>query len=182
MIPRPTRGPGRRGDAHAADLLLECHERIRRFAGLARALATWPDPTPQDVSAAAARVLRYFEQALPLHVRDEEESVRPRLLAAASSIPFDGLAAALEVMAREHDEHEPLLASLLPRWRALVDDPARLAALREDLARDAAALEEQFERHLALEERLVIPAVRALPPAEAASIVAELRARRAPIT
>lgn len=179
MIPRPTRGGARRtGDAHAADLLLECHERIRRFAALAVALTAWPDPRPEDVADAAARVVRYFEQALPLHVRDEEESIRPRLLAAGSP----DLARALEDMAREHDEHEPLLAALLPRWQALALDPARLPALRDDLARDAAALQEMLERHLAAEERLVVPAVRALPPDEAAAIVAELRARRAPVT
>lgn len=178
MIPRPTRGGARSKEAHAADLLLECHERIRRFAALGLALATWPDPRPEDVADAAARVVRYFEQALPLHVRDEEESLRPRLLAAGSP----DVRRALDDMTREHDEHEPLLASLLPRWRLLADDPSRLPALRDDLARDAAALQEQLDRHLALEERVVVPAVRALPPAEAAAIVAELRARRAPVT
>ncbi len=178
MIPRPARGGARPTQAHAADLLLECHERIRRFASLAGALATWPDPRPDDVAEAAARVVRYFEQALPLHVRDEEESIRPRLLASADPV----VARALDDMAREHDEHEPLLAALLPRWQALVADPSRLATLRDDLARDAAALQELLERHLAAEERVVVPALRALPADESAAIVAELRARRAPVT
>lgn len=177
-IPRPGRGGGRRTEAHAADLLLECHERLRQFAALGVALAAWPDPRPDDVADAAVRLVRYFEQALPLHVRDEEESVRPRLMATASL----ELRRALDDMSREHEDHDALLAKLRPRWRALSEQPTRLDGLRHELARDAATLHEQLERHLALEETLVIPAVRALPAGDAAAIVAELRARRAPTT
>jgi hypothetical protein len=174
MIPRPRRGPPGPSQAPEgpADLLLACHERIRRFSAMARDLATWPGATPADVADAAARVARYFSQALPLHVEDEDRSVAPRLAAA-------GLDEALAVMGREHREAEALLAELAPLWDALAREPGRLADLGPATARGGAALVDHMARHLAAEEAVVLPAVRALDPAVQADVVRELRARRA---
>jgi hypothetical protein len=76
------------------DLLLECHERIRSFIGLAGRLANCGPVSDTEVSDAAARVVRYFSESLPLHVADEEESILPRLLGrrwrASSSATWTG--------------------------------------------------------------------------------------------
>ncbi len=69
--------PAAAGDA--VGLLLECHERIRSFLALARRIAEVGPSAPGTVPEAAARVRRYFTEALPLHARDEEESILPRL-------------------------------------------------------------------------------------------------------
>ena len=70
---------GRRRQAvDLPDLLLDCHERIRHFSTLAVRLAR-EDASDDERRGVAAGVARYFEQALPLHVRDEDESILPRL-------------------------------------------------------------------------------------------------------
>jgi iron-sulfur cluster repair protein YtfE (RIC family) len=114
-------------------------------------------------------VHRYFTQALPLHVADEEQSLAPRLRRFAPEA-----AAALDAMEREHRAHDEVLARLIPAWEALRADPG---VRRETLA-DARRLQAQLEEHLAVEERLIIPAIARLPADEASAIIAELRARR----
>src|SRR5690606_15926791 len=61
------------------DLLGECHARIRRFVELAHEAAIRMDAPVEQVIQACADVERYFVEALPLHVADEEESIAPRL-------------------------------------------------------------------------------------------------------
>jgi iron-sulfur cluster repair protein YtfE (RIC family) len=84
----------------------------------------------------------------------------------------------LAEMQREHVEHEPVLARLVVLCDALAADPARHAALAPELDQVATALAEHFAAHLDREERVLFPAVRALPEAERAAMVRELRARR----
>src|SRR4051812_25565021 len=81
------------------DILLECHERIRSFTGLARRLASTHGLSEEEVRDAAARVTRYFSEALPLHVADEEQSILPRLSGRSPELD-----AALNGMQREHHE------------------------------------------------------------------------------
>jgi iron-sulfur cluster repair protein YtfE (RIC family) len=153
----------------AGALLLECHARIRSFAELALQLATLDAPAP-EISDAAARVHRYFHEALPLHVADEEHSVAPRL---RRFVPE--AAAALDAMEREHRGHDELLARLLPAWASIRDGNS----LRERTLPDATLLSSRFAEHLAEEERIVIPALARLPPDEGSALTGEMRARRA---
>lgn len=81
---------GKRQEGDLVDQLLACHERIRRFI----ALAARPDC---DAESRAA-VIRYFTEALPLHVADEEELIAPL-------VPTGEMHA-------EHVAHAPLLARL----------------------------------------------------------------------
>jgi hypothetical protein len=148
-----------------AELLLECHARIRAFTQLAVQLPA-PDAPDAEIADAAARVHRYFTQALPLHVADEELSIAPRL---RLLVP-DALAA----MEREHRAHEELLASLVPAWAALREHPDGRRATHAPAAR----LQSVLEEHLAAEERLVIPALARLPAVELGAIAAEMRRRR----
>ncbi|MBX5482426.1 MAG: hemerythrin domain-containing protein [Myxococcaceae bacterium] len=163
---QPAQGP--------VELLLECHERIRTFVALARRAGEQPDATAAEIVDACERVERYFTKALPLHVADEEQSLLPRLR--GTSVEVDR---ALEAMAAQHAGHEAKLRALLSASSAVRARPGDAAGHRalfdaaDELARD-------FDHHLADEERIVFPLVRALPAGEQAEIVAEVRRRRHP--
>lgn len=151
--------------------LTECHARIRASIALAVRIAEQAG-SPTEVREAARALYRYFTVALPLHIADEEDSVRPRL-AGLAGLPSR---TALAVMTHEHGEVETLLASLVPAWQALADtpDPGRAAATLP-WARELAA---HLDEHLAAEEREVFPLIDALPATEQAAIVGEMYARR----
>ena len=156
------------------DLLMECHQRIRSFIGLASRLADVEGNSPEEVRDAAKRVTRYFSGALPLHVADEEESILPRLLRKDTELD-----ATLERMHREHVEHEPHLATLIEVCRMLEDSPQRLDQVRQRLRSTASWLETEFDRHLGQEEKVILPAIRGLlTKEERAEILNELRNRR----
>lgn len=173
MFGLPTHDDDRTDDI--VQLLLDCHGRIRHFVALARRLGEADAPTAVEVRDSAFRVRRYFGEALPLHVEDEEESVLPRLQGREPSLDD-----ALERMSAEHSEHAPMLAALLHTCRTLESAPERHADLRAALAATATALERLFTAHLEAEEAVVLPAIRdLLPAAEHDAMVHELRARRA---
>lgn len=157
------------------DLLLECHERILAFSALACRLGAAESPSDAEVRDAAARIVRYFSESLPLHVQDEEESIVPRLSGRSEEID-----SALSAMHREHAEHEPDLKSLLEICRQLESAPQRLPEFLEALQTTASALQGKFAAHLQLEEKVILPAIRALLTAEdREAMLRELRARRA---
>ncbi len=137
-------------------LLLECHERIRTFSRLSEELGRRDDLTADDVIDATHRCERYFSEALPLHVEDEEHSLLPRLRGHQ-----DDVDAALATMHAQHSDHVQQLSALLEALGAVRAQPNarqlrdRLRALAEPLALD-------FEQHLALEESVIFPAVRAV--------------------
>ncbi|MCC6407058.1 MAG: hemerythrin domain-containing protein [Planctomycetes bacterium] len=167
--------PARREEpGDLVELLLDCHERIRRFAGLAQKLARAKGSPDHEVRDVALAVRRYFDEALPLHVADEEETVLPRLKARAPE-----LAPALERMVDEHREHQHDLALLVMLCSDIADEPKALDEKRAELAELAQRLGDDFERHLAVEERELFPAIDArLPVDERKRMLAELRARR----
>lgn len=164
--------------ADPIELLAACHERIRRFAGLAQKLAAAKGAPEHEVRDVAAAVRRYFDEALPLHVADEEESVIPRLRTRAESATSE-LAAALERIAEDHREHQHDLALLVMLCAELAEDPRQLDERRAELETLAKRLVDDFERHLALEERVLFPAIdRLLPLEQRRALAAEFRARR----
>ena len=147
------------------DLLLECHERIRYFVGLARRLATEADAAQQENADALSRVKHYFSEALPLHVADEEQTVLPRLYGKQPELDK-----ALDAMELEHQKHERYVNDLVQ---------ACTAADRESLDRIATKLETEFLTHLQDEETLIVPAIKSLVTAEERQVMlAEVRARR----
>lgn len=165
-----------RGD-DVAGLLIACHGRIRGFLDVAARLAAARGEPDASIADAAARLGRYFGEALPLHALDEDVSIAPRLIDAD---PGDELRDALGLMGREHVETEEVLAELSPLWAAVSRDPPELDAHRAALGAGAERLREIFRDHLDREERLVFPAVSRLPAEIQALIAAEMRARRQP--
>lgn len=154
-------------------ILLECHERIRRFAALAGAIGEHPELPASDIAEACDRVERYFARALPLHVTDEEQSIAPRLRGRSAEVDR-----ALETMLADHLAHGPTLSALLSHCASLREH-AEDAARRAAVGRLGAELAREFSSHLALEEAVVFPALQQLlSEAERVEIVGELRARR----
>jgi hemerythrin-like domain-containing protein len=156
------------------DLLLECHGRIRSFIDLASRLGKVARPSHDEIRDAAMRITRYFSEALPLHVADEEQTILPRLSGRSAELD-----ATLQTMHREHLEHEPQLRSLLETCKTLHISPERLDDLRQTLLAAASALEGAFIAHLEEEERSILPAIRALLTSEERDVMlSELRSRR----
>jgi hypothetical protein len=120
----------RESGGDVVDALLECHERIRRFAALAVTLAEARAPGAEEVREAAGQVRRYFLEALPLHVADEDESIVPRLRGRDAEVD-----AALATMSAEHEGHRAPLAELVSTCAALEAAPA--AATRSASSRTA---------------------------------------------
>jgi len=160
--------------ADIVDLLTECHERIRTFISLAVRLATSEGTSDADIRDAATRVTRYFSEALPLHVADEEESILPRLQGKTAELD-----ATLSEMHSEHNDHEPQVETLLNLCRTLKESPERLNELRSELVTCATALQQDFLNHLDKEEKMILPAIKQLSTAEERdAMLRELRARR----
>lgn len=163
-----------KGAPDVVDLLLECHARMRTFAALARKVALEKEGPPAEVQDAAARIARYFSEALPLHVQDEERTLLPRLKGLDKELDI-----ALSHMAAEHHAHETNLGRLVEICRDVAADPARLATHRGELRYVSGAVEAGLAAHMRDEEAIVFPAVRARLSEEARAVcLAELRGRR----
>jgi iron-sulfur cluster repair protein YtfE (RIC family) len=170
-------GKGPLTDGGVLELLLECHARIRQFCALARTVADAGDAPAAEIGEAALRVHRYFDEALPLHAADEEESILPRLRGREPEVDRE-----LDAMVAEHREHEAAggaLARVVALSGTLAHEPARLPELAGALRAAADELTRHFDGHLEREERVIFPAIRRhVDPALDARLVDEVRARR----
>jgi iron-sulfur cluster repair protein YtfE (RIC family) len=168
-----TIGRSKKVPGDLVDLLGECHQRIRKFTMLATAAARRTDVPADETVEACSAVERYFTEALPLHVADEEESLLPRLRGHSPEVDQ-----ALETMHGQHQAHEPRIDALLQALSALREHPESASA-RRALEAIASELLADFEAHLTLEETVLFPVIRqALSPTTQSAIVEELRARR----
>lgn len=175
----PRRGPkvsllgrSKRGEG-VVDRLLDCHDKIRRFTRLACTLAT-AEASPELIAGAARDCLAYFERGLPLHIEDEDRSLRPALERRGGPMP------ALAQMSEEHDRIDALLDSLLPLLGRIAGEPEARAELGPRLAQLGGRLEAEMEAHLTLEEQSIFPMVETLlDPAAQQAIVEQMRQRRA---
>jgi iron-sulfur cluster repair protein YtfE (RIC family) len=158
------------------ELLLDCHKKIRTFAALAVTLAEREDVTPDEVREACERCARYFTEALPLHVADEDESIVPRMKEGTDATVRE----ALLTMTDEHTRHRPMLSALLTALAAM-RERGSTAETRAALSEIAPAIQREFEAHLHREETVIFAALPTALTAQAQrEIIAELRARRAP--
>jgi iron-sulfur cluster repair protein YtfE (RIC family) len=165
-------GRSRSEPGDLVSMLLACHTRIRSFAALALAASQAHNQPEQEAVEACHAVARYFREALPLHVQDEERSIIPRLL--GQSRDLDVVSATMQ---EEHAAHVPILAELLAACAGLCTRPQTQHS-RDRLAVVARQVAREFDGHLRLEERLLFPAVARLAPQVKSELMAELRARR----
>lgn len=152
--------------------LTDCHQRIRTFGELLERVASDATLTLPQRSEACLQAERYFREALPLHVADEEQSVLPRLRGLDAAVD-----AALEAMVQQHLGHGALLCEVVALAAHLAASPGEESA-RAALAPLAGRLRAELEQHLELEERTWFPLVAAWSPSEQAEVARELRQRR----
>lgn len=178
-IPARTRAlPGFASPAAGLDqpfeMLLACHDRVRRSLDLLQRLADHvarhgPDAQAQD---AARDVLRYFDLAAPLHHQDEERHVLPRLRASGA----EGRAMAARIEA-DHRRIEALWAALRPALAGWAAGDAG-AAMPPGAIEAFVAI---HDTHIPLEDGQAFPAARALVDDDAlAAMSRDMTARRQP--
>lgn len=158
------------GDERPLELLYACHEKVRRFITLSERLSAHVAANGADAEAATAAesVLRYFEQALPLHHADEEADVFPALLA----LRDEALTHSIAELNAEHARLDAQWQTIAPWLRQIVAGTAATAP--PGLAAFAAA----YAQHIEREERDVFAALERLPEAVVHTIAARMRARR----
>ncbi|MEO8877767.1 MAG: hemerythrin domain-containing protein [Polyangiaceae bacterium] len=159
-------------DESVCGLLRGCHTRIRFF--LDTAIAIESSSAPDDAIVDACQdVERYFVQAFPLHLRDEEESILPRIRGRSSRVDD-----ALERMCGDHVAHAAPLAAMLDLAVSVRANPAN-RVMRSSLGSAASALRGELEHHLQDEESTIFSAIELLLSNETqAQVVGEIRARR----
>lgn len=163
-------------EADAIDLLVECHGRIRQFTKIALRLANAKGVDEGEIREAASKLIRYFTIALPLHSEDEETSLHGRLFEAEAPLEVKE---AIERMVEEHGPIHATIDELVGLWKALLENPSRLAEHEAPLRQGAEELARLFDEHLAKEESIVFPAARQyLRPEALREILEEMRARR----
>lgn len=159
------------------EMLTSCHERVQRSLRLLLRLGDHLRTHPCDEPArqAARDVLRYFDQAAPLHHEDEERHVFPRVLGGGDA----ALAATVRQLQADH-------ARMEAGWQAVRGELERIAGDRDGSTRPGAdslavwqGFADLYGEHITLEETQVYPAAQALTPPEAlAAMGADMAARR----
>ncbi|MFZ5478092.1 MAG: hemerythrin domain-containing protein [Myxococcota bacterium] len=163
----------RLADDDVVGAMMECHERIRTFVEGLRRIAALDDLGDPRAADAAQRCARYFREGLPLHGKDEDDSLAPRLRA---THPGADVESALARMTAQHGEMEEILPRLLPMLDAIAaGERPDHEALRGVVARFTALMID----HVELEEAVIFPACGAIPSAERTRIRVEMRERRA---
>lgn len=179
MFVKLTTKPGRDTEP-ATDpvaMLLACHVRIRDHLALAKRLVDAVEPSPDEVTEAAAALLRYFGQALPLHILDEDVTLREALMMGKPLA--DEAVRAITTMTAEHSVIEPMIDEAMKQWRPLTEQPHLLPQLRQELTRDTLRLSTLLEAHLSAEEKQIFPLIhKLLTEAERTELARRMRERR----
>ena len=160
-------------------LLTDCHRRIEMFLEMLHRAAREYGDQPLDTRAAIAvrTAQRYFAHAAPKHTADEEESLFPRMKAAAATQGkgCDEIAR-LESDHAHADRLHARVDGLLEAWLSAGSLPpgpaAELAALLDTLF-------ELYRGHIHTEEAEVFPlACTLLTTSELTAVGEEMRTRR----
>jgi iron-sulfur cluster repair protein YtfE (RIC family) len=175
MLPWRTGSPSSDEPREPTDVLLKCHERIRHFTTVSLRFAHSAHASPRLVRDAASALRRYFGTALPLHERDEEDCITPRLLESRSGPQLEHV---LARMAGDHRAIDETLAKLDELWARVMTQPSALATVGEPMHALARSLASLFESHLQLEEEKIFPAIALLPEATRKILLGEIRDRR----
>ncbi|MDP2987535.1 hemerythrin domain-containing protein [Hydrogenophaga sp.] len=174
--------PGHRAPAAGFEAPFEmlgaCHERVERMLGLLAKLQQhvllrgWDE----SVASAARDVMRYFDQAAPLHHEDEERHVFPPLLAGEDA----ALRLIVQSLQQDHRDMEVAWAAAREVLASVAQAPApgwaHFSPLETATLTDFTRL---YNRHLREEDGLVYPAARAgLSPEALEAMSADMMRRR----
>lgn len=151
------RSPGA-GFEKPFEMLTACHERVERMLALLTRLREHLFRTGWDDHAANAAhdVMRYFDQAAPLHHQDEERHVFPALLGLADA---NGMHAAIGQLKQDHLAMEQLwVAARLVLQRIAQGGPAAMPPLSIAETASLTRFTALYSAHIRTEERFVYPA------------------------
>lgn len=158
-------------------MLTDCHRRIEHFLGILSLVAEGASgrALTGEEAAAVQASLDYFRKGGQRHNADEEESLFPRLRAAAQESDFSEIAE-LKGDHREANQWHDAAEKLYDRWlqggALALDDRDELRSLTQRLKR-------LYEEHIRLEEQVVFPrAAELLDRQTIAAIGQEFRQRR----
>ncbi len=144
-------------------VLEDCHQRIHMFLRILATFAQMPVDTALNDRQrdALRRTLQYFREAAPKHSADEEESLFPRLRA-MDCLQAQALGDTLRALEWDHatahmeqTEIDIIGCRWLAEGKIAQSEGARLKELIE-------ALSMHYTRHIAVEEREIFTAARAL--------------------
>jgi hemerythrin-like domain-containing protein len=161
-------------------VLEDCHRRIEKFLDVLLTLAVQAESNPftNEERNAIETALRYFREAAPKHVADEEDSLFPRMRAAQHG-EVKAMLSDLDELHSDHltvAEHHGAVETLFRRWLTdgLLPSPeqARLVSLLQ-------SLQETYARHIKQEESQLFPhAARILTPNDLKAVGLEMAKRR----
>jgi hemerythrin-like domain-containing protein len=155
------------------DYMLAEHFRQRKLCTMLEALVA--DSGRDGSAAAAAALIAYLRDELPLHIADEETDLFPILR--ESCQPSDNVETVLRGLIQEHETQYALATQLVERLLSFVEGgQPRPAPGFEDLASEFLAAE---RRHFEFENNVVLPlARRRLGPLDLQRIGRAMAARR----
>ncbi|MFO0552835.1 MAG: hemerythrin domain-containing protein [Polyangiaceae bacterium] len=142
------------GDAKRTPIshLTSCHLRIRQFLEAARRVASGEGSSLERREAGAA-IVRYFRQAFPRHVLDEDQVIAPILTMTAPAV--------VERIHAEHVRDEADVERFVQLFEGVAADEGD-AGLGAEQAALVVSLAARLEDHLAFEEAELFPLVEAL--------------------
>jgi len=175
-IGRP--GEGREGVSFETPvaMLMECHRRIEQQCETLARLVPHVAAHGSDAAAveAARAVMRYFDVAAPKHHVDEEDDLFPALIEAMAGSDAVCVREMTGVLLAEHRDLERRWGALRAMLDQLVRGEAAVIA-----AADVSAFADLYAKHIAREERELLPmAERLIDAATMARIGAAMRRRR----
>ena len=173
--------PGHRAPAAGLEspfeMLVACHERVNRSLDVLDRLQQHVAAKGLDEEArqAARDVMRYFDQAAPLHHQDEELHVFPPLLAGSDTQMHD----LVRKLMQDHREMESCWTAAREVLRGIADGhpslAMELAPVQADVLHRFSAL---YGQHIADEEDTVYPQARSVLPEEGLQAMSQDMMRR----
>jgi pyridoxamine 5'-phosphate oxidase len=157
-------------------VLRHCHDRIRKQIRTMQNLLTHLPQHGADAEArqAAAAVLKYFNDAAPLHHADEEQDLLPMLQATARDDDRTTLQAAMPQILAQHQQMDMLWHTLREQLDAIASGGAATLS-----ASDVQAFSELYAAHMEKEETVIAPmAKRIFSVAQMAQLGDAMRSRR----
>jgi pyridoxamine 5'-phosphate oxidase len=165
-------------------VLKHCHDRIRKQLATMQKLPEHLARHGADEQAqqAAQAVMKYFDQAAPVHHADEEENLVPMLRSVARGEDAATLAELVPGILQDHEEMDAMWHSLREQLGAIADGSA--AALS---AAQVQRFSDRYSAHMEREETRIAPmAKRLFSAAQMAQLGEAMQVRRgilpAPVT
>jgi regulator of cell morphogenesis and NO signaling len=162
-------------------VLEDCHRRIEGFLEQLITVTDMTDETGTLTEPAALTMigaLRYFKNAAPKHVLDEEETLFPRLRASGDPRVKETFTQ-IERLEAEHARTDELHASVDATMRSWMDTGVLAAADLAELRRQLEELREIYTAHIKVEEQHVFTLARDVIGAdEQLEMGREMQARR----